>query len=465
MALSTPTGDARAAQAAAAQSVETGRSWLAAGVVLFIFTFSYGAPLVAVVALKPIAADLGSTRSVPALANSLAWLGSGTGALAFGWIAERIGIRQTVVFGAAMLGAGLALASLGGAWELLVGHGLLLGLLGGGAINVPLIIYITRWFDRRRGSAIALVSSGQYIAGALWPPLIAFGIAGFGWRPTMLAFGVASGLAIALATVVFLRPTPPASLVAEGDDGATGYIAGVSPRTTYTLLCIAGFLCCTPMAMPPAHLVALCSDLGIAPAQGALMLSVLLGSAFISRQFWGWLSDSVGGLYTILAASICQAAALAGLIFTQDEAGLFAVSAAFGLGFSGIIPAYVLALRELYRGGRSRLAHSLLVLLQYLRHGARRLAGGIHLRPARLVRAGVHGRRRLQRRQHCHHLAARRAPQEQAEHRPLKRCSRVQAASRRIRNLAISVIASSVSGMNGSADSAALTDAGLAAQA
>ena len=179
-------------------------------------------------------------------------------------------------------------------------------------------------------------------------PLIAFGIAGFGWRPTMLAFGVASGLAIALATVVFLRPTPPASLVAEGDDGATGYIAGVSPRTTYTLLCIAGFLCCTPMAMPPAHLVALCSDLGIAPAQGALMLSVLLGSAFISRQFWGWLSDSVGGLYTILAASICQAAALAGLIFTQDEAGLFAVSAAFGLGFSGIIPAYVLALRELY---------------------------------------------------------------------------------------------------------------------
>jgi MFS family permease len=348
VALSTPSGDARAAQAAAAQSVETGRSWLAASVVLFIFTFSYGAPLVAVVALKPIAADLGSTRSIPALANSLAWLGSGTGALAFGWIAERIGIRQTVVFGAAMLGAGLALASLGGAWELLVGHGLLLGLLGGGAINVPLIIYITRWFDRRRGSAIALVSSGQYIAGALWPPLIAFGIAGFGWRPTMLAFGVASALAVALATLVFLRPTPPASLVAEGDDGATGYIAGLSPRTTYTLLCVAGFLCCTPMAMPPAHLVALCSDLGIAPAQGALMLSVLLGSAFISRQFWGWLSDSVGGLYTILAASICQAAALVGLIFTQDEVGLFAVSAAFGLGFSGIIPAYVLALRELY---------------------------------------------------------------------------------------------------------------------
>ena len=349
MALSTiPSEDVRTAQRPVVQSIETRASWFAASVVLFIFTFSYGAPLVAAVALKPIAAELGSARSVPALANSLAWLGSGTGALAFGWVAERVGIRQTVVFGAVMIGAGLTLASLGGAWELLVGHGLLLGLLGGGAINVPLIIYITRWFDRRRGSAIALVSSGQYIAGALWPPLIAFGIASIGWRATMLAFGIASALAVALATLAFLRPTPPGNVAAEGDGVEAAFVSGLSPRITFVLLCVAGFLCCTPMAMPPGHLVALCSDLGIAPERGALMLSVLLGSAFISRQFWGWLSDNVGGLYTVLAASICQAAALIGFMVTQDEAGLFAVAAAFGLGFSGIIPAYVLVLRELF---------------------------------------------------------------------------------------------------------------------
>jgi MFS family permease len=332
----------------AAPSIETGASWFAATVVLFIFTFSYGAPLLVAVALKPIAAELGSSRSIPALANSLAWLGSGTGALAFGWIAERVGIRPTVVFGAVMIGAGLALSSQGGAWELLVGHGLLLGLLGGGAINVPLIIYITRWFDRRRGSAVALVSSGQYIAGALWPPLIASGIANIGWRGTMLFFGVVSALAAALATVLLLRPTPPGSVVAEGDGVVHAFVSRLSSRTTFALLCVAGFFCCIPMAMPPGHLVALCSDLGIDPSRGALMLSVLLGSAFISRLFWGWLSDTVGGLYTILAASICQAAAMVGFVVTQDEAGLFAVAAAFGLGFSGIIPAYVLVLRELF---------------------------------------------------------------------------------------------------------------------
>ena len=344
-----PATDAAHAQTATPESVETSASWVAASVVLFVLTFSYGAPLIAAVALKPIAADLESARSIPALANSLAWLGSGAGAIAFGWIAERLGIARTVVFGAVMMGAGLALAASGGSWQLLVGHGLLVGLLGGGAINVPLIVYISRWFDRRRGFAVALVSSGQYIAGALWPPCIALGIAHLGWRATMLAFGVATGLAIVLATLMFLRPPPQIGGASAAYDGvARGQALGVSQTTLFVLLCVAGFLCCTPMAMPPAHLVALCSDLGIAPAQGALMLSVLLGSAFVSRQFWGWLTDRIGGLYTIAAASSCQAGALLAFVFTQDEAGLFAVSAAFGLGFSGIIPAYVVVLRQFF---------------------------------------------------------------------------------------------------------------------
>src|SRR5262249_3799488 len=196
--------------------------------------------------------------------------------------------------------------------------------------------------DRRRGSALALVSSGQYIAGALWPPLIALGLQHWGWRATMLACGIITALAIAPAAGIFLIPAPTAGKLAARDAQERGgaRVLGYAPSAAYALLNIAGFLCCVPMAMPPGHLVALCSDLGIHPTQGALMLSVLLGAAFISRQLWGWLADRVGGVLTILAASTAQAAALGGFLLTQDEAGLFAASAAFGLGFSGIIPAY-----------------------------------------------------------------------------------------------------------------------------
>src|ERR1700731_4005158 len=82
--------------------------------------------------------------------------------------------------------------------------------------------------------------------------------------------------------------------------------------------------------------------------RGSAMLSLLLACAFIGRQFWGFVADRIGGLRTVLAGSACQITAMTGFLLTQDEAGLFAVSAVFGLGFSGIIPAYVLAIRELF---------------------------------------------------------------------------------------------------------------------
>jgi MFS family permease len=74
----------------------------------------------------------------------------------------------------------------------------------------------------------------------------------------------------------------------------------------------------------------------------------LLGTAFFSRQFWGWLADRVGGLQTILLASAGQATAMTGFLLTQNEIGLYTVSTLFGLGFGGLIPGYVLAVRELF---------------------------------------------------------------------------------------------------------------------
>jgi MFS family permease len=159
-----------------AQSIETPTSWLVATAALVILTFSYGAPLVAAVALKEIAADLGTTRTLPALAGSLVWLGFGFGSMGFGWLAERIGYRWTVAIGGIALGVGLALSSAGDMTQLLIGHGLLIGILGAGAINVTLMVYVSRWFDHRRGTALAYVTNGQYIAGALWPVVLGFGL-------------------------------------------------------------------------------------------------------------------------------------------------------------------------------------------------------------------------------------------------------------------------------------------------
>ncbi|MFI5021193.1 MAG: MFS transporter [Alphaproteobacteria bacterium] len=331
-------------------SVETRASWLVASVALVILSFSYGAPLVTAVALKPIAAELGSSRSLPALAGSLAWLGSGLGGIPMGWLAERIGVRWTVMFGAVMMGAGLALSAAGGVWLLVFAHAVVVGLAGMGGINVPLMTHVSRWFDRRRGTALALISSGQYVAGVVWPALFERAVDHFGWRHTMELFGALAVVAI-LPLAALCLSDPPKATVGTPSAASALHAAGVTawhPGTAFALLCLAGFLCCVPMAMPQAHLVAFCSDIGITPAHGALMLSLLLGCAFVSRQFWGWLSDRIGGLATVLVGSACQSVALAAFLLTQDEVGLFTVAAFFGLGFSGIVPAYVLAICELF---------------------------------------------------------------------------------------------------------------------
>lgn len=88
-------------------TIETRASWAVALTALAVYSVSFGAPTITVVAMKPIAAELGGARSVPALAYSLAWFGSGLGGIAMGWLADRVGIRWTVMTGALMIGAGL----------------------------------------------------------------------------------------------------------------------------------------------------------------------------------------------------------------------------------------------------------------------------------------------------------------------------------------------------------------------
>jgi MFS family permease len=133
--------------------------------------------------------------------------------------------------------------------------------------------------------------------------------------------------------------------VSAGRDRA---VLGLSPNVVQGVICVAGFCCCVPMAIPSSHLVAFCSDIGIGPVRGAAMLSVLLGCAFISRQFWGSLADRIGGLRTVMAGSACQAAAIGAFLLTQNEAGLFVIAGVYGLGFSGIIPSYSVAIRDLF---------------------------------------------------------------------------------------------------------------------
>jgi len=334
----------------AAPSIETRTSWTIALAAVGILAIGFGAPLLLVVGLQPIANDLGGERSLPGLASALAWLGAGAGGVLMGWLSTRIGTRAVTAIGGLSVALGCAIAAQGEAWQLLLGYGVFVGLFGNGALFPPLMAYVSLWFDRRRGTALALVSSGQYVAGTFWPALIERAIAAWGWQRTMLAAGLVVAATVLPVALFVLRPAPrqPPVGSAGGGPAPGSRVLGMPANVALGLMAFAGFLCCIPMAMPAAHLVAFCADRGIPPVRGAAMLSLLLLAAFVARQFWGWVADRIGGLRAVLLGNVAQTAGMAAFLATSDEAGLWFAAAVYGLGFSGIIPAWMLAVRELF---------------------------------------------------------------------------------------------------------------------
>src|SRR5579862_2545609 len=102
-------------------SIETKTSWAVASAALFALAMSFGAAWITAVALKDIASEVGGARSIPALASSLAWLGSGAGGILMSRVADRVGTRWTVLGGGLMIGLGLAISTLGPPWPLWIG--------------------------------------------------------------------------------------------------------------------------------------------------------------------------------------------------------------------------------------------------------------------------------------------------------------------------------------------------------
>ena len=302
------------------------------------------------VVLPRVQADFGVDRADASLPYTFTMIGFGLGGILMGRLSDRYGVMVPVILGAFGLSAGfVAAGSAGSLWQFNLAQGLMIGLLGTSATFAPLVADISLWFTRRRGIAVAICISGNYLAGALWPPLMQHYIDSAGWRQTYVGIG-AFCLVTMLPLALVLRPRPPvpaqsAAQPVTGVAGAAGKL-GLAPNTLLMLLCVAGVACCVAMSMPQVHIVAYCGDLGFGPARGAQMLSLMLAFGIVSRLTFGWISDHIGGLRTLLLGSTLQCIALLMFLPFTGLVSLYLVSAMFGLFQGGIVPAYALIVRE-----------------------------------------------------------------------------------------------------------------------
>lgn len=336
---------------------ESGYAWSRLGVALALMTIGGAGMYSMSVVLPPLQAEFGVARATASLPYTLTMIGFGFGGILMGKLSDRFGVMVPVIVGSVCLALGFVAAGFSqNLFQFSAAQGLLIGLLGTSGTFVPLVADIALWFTRRRGIAVAIVMSGNYLAGAVWPPLMQYFIDHAGWRATYVGTGAFCILAMPLLALL-LKKKPPAIADAAPPSGVPRPRSaswnrerplGFSPDSLQTLLCIAGVSCCVAMSMPQVHMVAYCGDLGYPAARGAEMLSLMLTFGIVSRLASGWIADRIGGLRTLLLGAVLQAVALALFLPFQQLSALYVISALFGLFQGGLVPSYPIIVREYF---------------------------------------------------------------------------------------------------------------------
>ncbi|MCA8868699.1 MAG: MFS transporter [Rhodobacteraceae bacterium] len=321
-------------------------SWFRLGITLVIAMVGNVGIWAIVVVMPAIQSEFGIDRSGASLPYTATMLGFALGNLVIGRWVDRFGITISLIGAALAIGVGFGGAALiDSAWmfsvmQFIVGFGTAAGF-------APLIADISLWFQRRRGIAVAITASGNYLSGAIWPMILSGLLAGGGWRMAYMVIAATSVLVL-IPLALLLRRRVPAEAILASD--AAGEIrrrrSAFNPRQLQYLLALAGIGCCVAMAMPQVHIVALCVDLGFGAAVGAEMLSLMLLGGVASRLVSGLLADWLGGVYTLLIGSVLQCIALFLYLPFNGMASLYVVSLVFGLSQGGIVPSYAIIVRE-----------------------------------------------------------------------------------------------------------------------
>jgi MFS family permease len=340
----------RQAPRAAASEAESAYAWARLAAALLLSTIGGVGMWSVVVALPEVQAEFGAARAGASFPYTLTMIGFGLSGVLMGRLSDRFGIVVPVVLGALVMAGGyVAAAAATSLWQYALAQGLLIG-AGSAATFGPLLADTSMWFTRRRGIAVGIFASGNYVAGAIWSPVVQHLIASAGWRHAALviaAFCAATMLPLAL----MLRRPSPAGGGAVASPHATARSPdslGLSAGALQSLLIVAGLACCVAMSMPQVHLVAYCGDLGYGAARGAQMLSLMLACGVVSRLAFGVVCDRIGGLRTLLVGSALQGVALLLFLPFDGLVSLYVIAGLFGLFQGGIVPSYAIIVREFF---------------------------------------------------------------------------------------------------------------------
>ena len=325
--------------------------------------------------LKTLELHFGWTRTQLAGAFALAQLESSIIGPVAGYYIDRLGPRRMVLVGLTVVGAGFIILS---RTPNLVVFYLAFAVFMIGASTgtwLPMTTVLNRWFNRKKGTAIAISVEGNYVGGLLLVPALAWAVSPdhIGWRTTAVGLGILfMALAVPVSRIMRERPEEY-GLLPDGDspvqpsggpaaslrprEGPVAAVAGLTAREamhTSAFWYITFGIAFSAMINQTlsVHLVPMLTDQGISLQNAAYVWSVIMGAGIVASLVAGYAGDRAPKNVAMAVSVGIQACAFAfgAHVHSFPMAALFAVF--YGIGFGGRVPLSV-AIRAEYFGPRA----------------------------------------------------------------------------------------------------------------
>ncbi len=275
--------------------------------------------------------------------------GYGVGNVIIGRMLDKIGIKKPIIFALTLLILSYLLSILAKNVMWLSIIQFFLG-FSAAAFFGPMMADISKYFYKRKGLAVSLVASGQHLCGAVWPFFIKDFLLEGEWRDAHLFIALVCSVFIPILFYFLGEKSPNIEKdfynLKKEENVNSNLKLSISDKKIQALLMFAGVFCCIAMSMPQVHIVPLCIDSGFGLTVGTEILSFMLFAAVTSRVLFGFLSDKIGPIQTLILGSTLQAISLSMFLPFNSQLSLYIVSICFGLSQGGIVPIYAVIISK-----------------------------------------------------------------------------------------------------------------------
>ncbi len=323
--------------------------WVMVALGALMTCVAIGAMFSLAVFLRPIVEATGWSTTAVSTAMTLNFLAMGAAGFGWGALSDRVGPRPVVLAGAVLLGLGLFLASRAQTpLEFQLAFGLLIGIAVGSFFS-PMIAAVMGWISEHRGLAVSLVSVGVGVAPMTMSPFAAWLITRMDWRAAQAVLAVVVWASLIPAAFFVRRPpAEPAAARAGTTDGPAPTLLDAFVSPPFVVLALTFFACCAAHAGPIFHTVSYAMTCGLAPLVAVTIYSVEGLAGLGGRLALGLLADRIGVKRVLVAGLLVQAVAASLFIFASRLGEFYAVSAAFGFAYGGVMPLYAVLAREYF---------------------------------------------------------------------------------------------------------------------